>query len=135
MIFPEGLMKGIIVDLPNRSLGVEGASVHAGIQPSEAQPDVPSADKPPPTGADLRGSGTAAAHDLLSPLCTIDWISNWIAEEYGDRLGADGREWLSLLQKSVDRMRAVIENVPAFQPLEAVGDPSTKQPTTPRLTE
>ena len=124
-------MKGIIVDLLNRSPGVQGAPVHATTEPSEAQPDVrpeAGADKRPPAGAELRASGAATAHYLLSPLWTIDWISNWIATEYGGQLGADGREWVSLLQKSVDRMRAVIEDVSAFQPLEAVGDPSTKQP-------
>ena len=105
------------------------------LEPSEAQPDVrtePSADKRPPTGAELHVSGTAAA-DLLSPLGTIDRISSRIAAEYGDQLGAEGREWLRLLQKSVDRMRAVIEDVSAFQPLEAVGDPPPGIPLHPGL--
>jgi len=59
------------------------------------------------------GSGRLApmaAHDLLSPLSTISSLSAWIADEYSDRLGPDGREWLNLLEKSVERMRAVIEN-------------------------
>jgi light-regulated signal transduction histidine kinase (bacteriophytochrome) len=51
-----------------------------------------------------------AAHDLLSPLSTIASLSTWIADEYSDRLGPDGREWFNLLEKSVERMRAVIEN-------------------------
>ena len=49
------------------------------------------------------------AHDLLSPLCTIEFLCSWIADEYGNRLGLEGRESFSLLQQSVERMRAVIE--------------------------
>ena len=51
------------------------------------------------------------AHDLLSPLCTISSISSYIVEEYGDRLGESGMEYLRLLQESATRMHAVIERV------------------------
>ena len=62
----------------------------------------------------IQESGSAApniAHDLLSPLCTISSISSYIIEEYGDRLGESGMEYLRLLEESVTRMRAVIERV------------------------
>jgi hypothetical protein len=49
------------------------------------------------------------AHDLLSPLCTIEFLCSWIADEYGNRLGLEGRESFSLLQQSIERMRTVIE--------------------------
>lgn len=47
-------------------------------------------------------------HDLLSPLTTICSLSAWISGEYGHSLGVGGREYLDLLQKSVDRMSAVV---------------------------
>ena len=58
---------------------------------------------------DLRAGVPRAAHDLLSPLCTISSITTWIFGEYCDRLGAGGREYLGLLQQSVERMRTVLE--------------------------
>jgi hypothetical protein len=56
--------------------------------------------------------GPKAVHDLLSPLCTIASLGAWLVDEYSDRLGPDGREWLNRLQESVERLRAVIENWP-----------------------
>ena len=49
------------------------------------------------------------AHDLMSPLCTIESLCSWITDEYGHRLGPEGRESFSLLQRSIERMRALIE--------------------------
>ena len=48
------------------------------------------------------------AHDLLSPLCTISSLAAWIREEYVHQLGACAREYLGLLDQSVERMREVI---------------------------
>lgn len=55
--------------------------------------------------------GPKAAHDLLSALCAIASVSDWIADEYNDGLGPDGSELLTLLQKSVERMRTVIDDL------------------------
>ena len=60
---------------------------------------------------DLSGSVPLKAHDLLSPLCTISFVSAWIAGEYGDRLGVSGREYFKLLEKSVERVIAVVNRV------------------------
>lgn len=43
-------------------------------------------------------------HDLMSPLSTLTAISSWIASEYGAALDQNGREYLDLLQKSIERM-------------------------------
>jgi len=57
----------------------------------------------------LRTAAPVAAHDLLSPLCTISSLTTWIFEEYCDHLGAGGQEWLGLLQQSIERMRTAVE--------------------------
>ena len=56
-------------------------------------------------------STPAVAHDLLSPLCTISFVSTWIFGEYGERLGVTGRESMSLLLKSVERMIATVDRL------------------------
>ena len=56
-------------------------------------------------------SAPAVAHDLLSPLCTISFVSTWIFGEYGERLGVTGRESMSLLLKSVERMIAAVDRL------------------------
>jgi len=69
-------------------------------------------DHTPPTSQMAEGMGRGGpviAHDLISPLCTISFISDWIADEYRDRLGPEACEMLNLLQQSVERMKAVIE--------------------------
>ena len=60
---------------------------------------------------DLQRFATVVAHDLHSPLATINTISMWILKEYGDKLGPDGREYLTFLQNSVERMRALVDAV------------------------
>ena len=56
----------------------------------------------------LKAMAETIAHDLLSPLCTISSLAAWIRGQYEDQLGAGGREYLGLLEQSVDRMREVI---------------------------
>lgn len=60
---------------------------------------------------DLTGVVSLKAHDLLSPLCTISFVSAWISGEYGDRLGVNGREYFKLLEKSVERVMAVVNRL------------------------
>jgi hypothetical protein len=70
--------------------------------------------------------GPVAAHDLLSPLCTISFISDWIVDEYSERLGSEAREMLKLLQKSVERVRTILEAslMPADEPAAGGEKPS-----------
>ena len=60
---------------------------------------------------DLSGSVPLKAHDLLSPLCTISFVSAWIAGEYSEQLGVNGREYFKLLEKSVERVMGVVNRV------------------------
>jgi CheY-like chemotaxis protein len=78
------------------------------------------------------------AHDLLSPLCTISSLAAWIRGEYADRLGGGGREYLGMLEQSVERMREVIART--FEPPVHHGRvdcqlevPITGQPSTARI--
>jgi signal transduction histidine kinase len=50
------------------------------------------------------------AHDLRSPLCTVAMVSSWIRGEYSDRMDATGREYLALLQKSIERMTVLVDS-------------------------
>jgi hypothetical protein len=69
-------------------------------------------DHTPPNSQTAEGMGLGGpviAHDLMSPLCTISFIIDSIADEYRDRLGPEAREMFELLQQSIERMKAVIE--------------------------
>lgn len=85
-----------------------------------------------PTTMDTR------AHDLLSPLCTISSLAAWIRGEYADRLGGGGREYLGMLEQSVERMREVIARTFATPVHHGRVDcqlevPMTGQPNTARI--
>jgi len=59
--------------------------------------------------------GPETVHDLMSPLSTLTAIGSWIVSEYGASLDETGREYLELLQKSIERMHravSVLLNVP-----------------------
>jgi len=60
---------------------------------------------------DLKRFASVVAHDLHSPLATINTLSMWILKEYGGKLGGDGRDYLTFLQNSVERMRALVDAV------------------------
>ena len=60
---------------------------------------------------DLQRFASVVAHDLHSPLATINTLSMCILKEFGDKLGVDGRDYLTFLQNSVDRMRALVDAV------------------------
>jgi signal transduction histidine kinase len=60
---------------------------------------------------DLQRFASVVAHDLHSPLATINTLSMWILKEYGGSLGEDGREYLTFLQNSVERMRGLVDAV------------------------
>jgi signal transduction histidine kinase len=60
---------------------------------------------------DLERFASVVAHDLRSPLATINTLSMWILKDYADKLGVDGREYLTFLQNSVERMSALVDAV------------------------
>ena len=51
------------------------------------------------------------SHDLKAPLRGIKTISDWISTDYGEQLGADGKEQMDLLVNRVDRMQSLMEGV------------------------
>lgn len=51
------------------------------------------------------------SHDLKAPLRAIGTLANWLATDYGDKLGNDGKELLSVLLGRTKRMHDLIEGV------------------------
>ena len=51
------------------------------------------------------------SHDLKAPLRGIKLITEWLCEDYGDKLGAEAKEQMTLLQRRVDRMHNLIDGV------------------------
>jgi len=51
------------------------------------------------------------SHDLKAPLRGISSLAQWIAEDYADKLGDEGKEHLDLLLSRVERMHALIDGV------------------------
>jgi PAS domain S-box-containing protein len=51
------------------------------------------------------------SHDLKAPLRGIKLITEWLSEDYGDRLGAEAKEQMDLLQGRVNRMHNLIDGV------------------------
>ena len=65
------------------------------------------------------------AHDLKAPLRGIATLAEWLDVDYGERLGPEGRENLTLLRGRVDRMSHLINGILRYseighsdQPLE-----------------
>jgi len=52
-----------------------------------------------------------ASHDLREPLRTVSNYVEVLAEEQGHRLSDEGREYLSVIHRASDRMRALIESL------------------------
>lgn len=52
-----------------------------------------------------------AAHDLKSPLITITQFSELLAEDFGDKLGTEGHEYLDFIINAGNRMRLLIDRL------------------------
>lgn len=63
---------------------------------------------------------TIAAHDLKEPLRSIDLFSALLADEYGDRLGNDGKGYLQQLGKAARRLRVMVESLLVWGRLGAI---------------
>ncbi|MEV4508506.1 ATP-binding protein [Dactylosporangium sp. NPDC049525] len=53
----------------------------------------------------------SVSHDLRAPLRSLDGYSQLLLEDYGDRLDADGRDYLERLQANVARMAGMIDDL------------------------
>ena len=51
------------------------------------------------------------SHDLKAPLRAISSLSEWIAEDYEDKLDANGKSYLMQLVNNVDRMDQLIDGI------------------------
>ncbi len=60
---------------------------------------------------DLERFAYAAAHDLKSPLRSIDNLSQWIEEDMGDALGESSRRHIHKLRGQVRRMEKLLDDV------------------------
>lgn len=52
-----------------------------------------------------------ASHDLKAPLRAIGSLARWVADDYGDRLGDEGRSQMALLLNRVKRMDRLIDGI------------------------
>jgi two-component system sensor kinase FixL len=51
------------------------------------------------------------SHDLKAPLRGIKLVTEWLCEDYGDKLGEEAKEQMALLQNRVNRMHNLIDGV------------------------
>ncbi len=51
------------------------------------------------------------SHDLKAPLRAISSLASWLAEDYAEKLGPDGRSQLGLLLGRVKRMDALVDGI------------------------
>jgi len=60
---------------------------------------------------ELRSFAYIVSHDLKAPLRGIRSLAEWIAEDYADKLGDEGKEQIALLLSRVERMHDLIDGV------------------------
>ncbi len=60
---------------------------------------------------ELKDFAYIISHDLKAPLRGIKTLADWIATDYAEKLGEDGKEQINLLLGRVDRMQSLIDGV------------------------
>lgn len=63
------------------------------------------------THEELQNFSYIVSHDLKAPLRAISSLAQWLENDYRDRLGAEGQEYLSMLVNRTDRLHHLIEGV------------------------
>jgi two-component system sensor kinase FixL len=66
---------------------------------------------------DLKDFAYVASHDLKAPLRGISSLANWISDDYGEKLGEEGKEHIKLLMSRVKRMYNLIDGVLSYSQL------------------
>ncbi len=59
------------------------------------------------------------SHDLASPLRSLNSLSSWIREDFGDQLGDEGLEQFVFIEEKVGRMNYMIKGLAKFAKLGA----------------
>ncbi|MBX2817802.1 MAG: hypothetical protein KTR24_17485 [Saprospiraceae bacterium] len=60
---------------------------------------------------ELSNYAQIVSHDLKSPLRSIDTLSAWLSNEFDENMSEEGRGYLSLLRKNVEKMEGLIEGI------------------------
>lgn len=63
------------------------------------------------SNTELERFAYVVSHDLKAPLRGIATISEWILEEYQNKLDAEGKNYLALLDNRVKRLQALIDGI------------------------
>lgn len=108
-------MAGIVVDITERKAGEAALKAHKVRLEEEVEArtmELKAANR------ELQAFTYGVAHDLKSPLRGIISYSQLLAMEYRDSLAGAGAEFLDQIQKSVARMRALIDDLLAYSRVE-----------------
>jgi len=60
---------------------------------------------------ELKEFAYIVSHDLKAPLRGIRTLAQWLAEDFSDKLGSEGKEQIDLLLGRTDRMQSLIDGV------------------------
>jgi signal transduction histidine kinase len=60
---------------------------------------------------ELKDFAYVVSHDLKAPLRAIKILADWLATDYTDKLGQNGKEQIDLLISRVDRMHKLIDGI------------------------
>ncbi|MFO7650162.1 MAG: ATP-binding protein [bacterium] len=60
---------------------------------------------------ELQQFAYVVSHDLKAPLRGVDSLANWLAQDFGDRMGSGAQEHIGLMLAQVARMRALIDGI------------------------
>ena len=60
---------------------------------------------------ELKDFAYVVSHDLKAPLRGIKSLADWMAEDYAEQLGDEGKEQFGLLLNRVERMHGLIEGI------------------------
>jgi signal transduction histidine kinase len=60
---------------------------------------------------ELKNFAYVVSHDLKAPLRAIGSLTDWILQDYNDKLDEDGKEQLALLKSRVERMHNLINGI------------------------
>lgn len=63
---------------------------------------------------ELKDFAYIVSHDLKAPLRAIGSLASWLYEDYGDKLGDEGKDQLDLLSGRVKRMNALIDGILSY---------------------